>query len=195
MDQRGIFRKKTMDRISGPEQMNDYIRVSNPAAWMVLAALCILAAAVIVWGFTGRLATTVSAVGVVQNPEGTERIYCYLSYEDASVLEMGDPARIVFRNLPEEEYGYLNGVIREIAATPLSYEEVASRFDYDWLTENLITNTYSVEVVIEPVPDPESENGYSWSGRNGGDAVIINNTLADVTFVTDEVRPVDFLLD
>ena len=37
-----IFRKKSLDRISSPEQLNDYIRVSTPSVWMVLFAIIIL---------------------------------------------------------------------------------------------------------------------------------------------------------
>lgn len=32
-----LFRKKTLDHLSSPEQLTDYIRVSNPAMWMVLS--------------------------------------------------------------------------------------------------------------------------------------------------------------
>lgn len=39
-----IFRKKSLDRISSPEQLNDYIRVANPGIWMILAAVIILLA-------------------------------------------------------------------------------------------------------------------------------------------------------
>ena len=37
-----IFRKKSLDRISSPEQLNDYLRVANPGIWMSLAAVIIL---------------------------------------------------------------------------------------------------------------------------------------------------------
>ena len=37
-----IFRKKSMDKISSPEQLNDYVRVSNPGIWMILFAVIIL---------------------------------------------------------------------------------------------------------------------------------------------------------
>ena len=33
-----IFRKKSLDRISSPEQLNDYIRMANPGIWMILTA-------------------------------------------------------------------------------------------------------------------------------------------------------------
>ena len=41
-----IFRQKSMEKISSPEQMNDYIRVSNPSVWMILAAVIVLLAGV-----------------------------------------------------------------------------------------------------------------------------------------------------
>ena len=39
-----LFRKKSMDRVSSPEQLNDYIRVTSPGLWLVLAAVVILLA-------------------------------------------------------------------------------------------------------------------------------------------------------
>ena len=37
-----IFRKKSLDRISSPEQLNDSIRVAHPGIWMILAAVIML---------------------------------------------------------------------------------------------------------------------------------------------------------
>ena len=34
-----LFRKKSVERVSSPEQLNDYIRVANPSVWMILAAI------------------------------------------------------------------------------------------------------------------------------------------------------------
>ncbi|HAG12584.1 MAG TPA: NHLP bacteriocin system secretion protein, partial [Ruminococcus sp.] len=34
-----VFRKKSLDRISSPEQLTDYLRVTNPGIWVVLAAV------------------------------------------------------------------------------------------------------------------------------------------------------------
>ena len=59
-----IFREKSLERISSPEQMNDYIRVSSPSVWMVLAAVIVLLAGVCVWGVFGHLDTAVQTVGV-----------------------------------------------------------------------------------------------------------------------------------
>ena len=60
----GLFRKKSMDKISSPEQLNDYIRVSNPGVWMILACIIILLIGMCVWGVFGRLETTMKAAAV-----------------------------------------------------------------------------------------------------------------------------------
>ena len=41
-----LFRKNSVEHISSPEQLNDYLRVTSPAIWVVLIAVIILLAGV-----------------------------------------------------------------------------------------------------------------------------------------------------
>mgnify|MGYP007122110349 CR=1 FL=1 len=41
-EKNSIFRKKSLDRIESPEQLNDYIRVTSPGIWIFLAAAIVL---------------------------------------------------------------------------------------------------------------------------------------------------------
>ena len=59
-----LFRKKSLDRISSPEQLNEYIRVSTPSVWMLLTAIVVLLAGVCVWGVFGRMESTLSVAAV-----------------------------------------------------------------------------------------------------------------------------------
>lgn len=59
-----VFRQKSIEKISSPEQMNDYIRVSNPSVWIILAAVIVLLAGVFVWGLFGRLDSAFQTGGV-----------------------------------------------------------------------------------------------------------------------------------
>lgn len=52
-----IFRKKSIDKMSSPEQLNDYIKVTNPGVWTILAAIAILLVGICVWGIFGKLET------------------------------------------------------------------------------------------------------------------------------------------
>ena len=51
----GVFREKSLERISEPEQLHDYIRVTSPGVWLVLIAVIVLLAGVMVWGVFGKL--------------------------------------------------------------------------------------------------------------------------------------------
>ena len=46
-----IFREKSLKRISSPEQLNDYIKVSQPSVWIALAAAAAFVVAVLIWSF------------------------------------------------------------------------------------------------------------------------------------------------
>lgn len=50
-----IFRQKSIDRVSSPEKLDDYIRVTTPSVWIALAAILILLVGTIVWGTLGEV--------------------------------------------------------------------------------------------------------------------------------------------
>ena len=52
---KSVFREKSMERVSSPEQLNDYIRVTTPSVWLVLLALVILLAGILAWSIFGRV--------------------------------------------------------------------------------------------------------------------------------------------
>ena len=45
-----IFRKKSLDKMKEPDELNDYIRISEPGIWIFLVALLILLVTVCIWG-------------------------------------------------------------------------------------------------------------------------------------------------
>lgn len=80
-----IFRTSSLDMVSSPEQLNDYIKVSRPGVWLVLAAVIVLIIGGCVWGIFGTITTTRDVVTVVQGGEAT----CYVSIEDAKNITPG----------------------------------------------------------------------------------------------------------
>ncbi len=46
---RQLFRKESVERVSSPEQLSDYLHVTSPAVWVVLAAVILLVASLFVW--------------------------------------------------------------------------------------------------------------------------------------------------
>ena len=44
-----IFREKSLERLSAPEELNDHLHVTNPAIWVVLAAVVLVLSGLLIW--------------------------------------------------------------------------------------------------------------------------------------------------
>ena len=64
---KNLFRKKSLESISSPEQLTDYLRVTNPGIWAVLLAVFFLLAGLFAWAAAGTLETSVKAKAVVED--------------------------------------------------------------------------------------------------------------------------------
>ncbi len=53
-----LFRQKSIDRISSPEELHDYMRVTSPRLWMILGAVAVLLIGFIVYAATTRMEST-----------------------------------------------------------------------------------------------------------------------------------------
>ena len=62
-----LFRKKAMARISSPEDLTGYLRVTSPGMWIILASVIALLVGMFAWSAVGTLETTVDATAVVQD--------------------------------------------------------------------------------------------------------------------------------
>ncbi len=65
MGERDVFRKKSLERLASPEQLDQLMRVTDSRAWLMLVATGVLLAVVVVWSVYGRVATTVSGRGML----------------------------------------------------------------------------------------------------------------------------------
>jgi hypothetical protein len=79
-EQKTIFRKKTLERISSPDQLTDYLCVTNPKIWVILAAIIALLVGLLAWGTIGTLETSAKVKVIVEEhmaqviPLGSERL-------------------------------------------------------------------------------------------------------------------------
>ena len=60
-----IFRKKTLDRLSSPDQLDVLLRVTTPRGWLALLALGLIVSGALVWGFYGVIPTKVGGNGIM----------------------------------------------------------------------------------------------------------------------------------
>ncbi len=62
-----IYREKSLKYISSPEQLNDYLKVTKPAVWAVLAAVVLLLVGLLVWSSFAYIASSVNGVAEVDD--------------------------------------------------------------------------------------------------------------------------------
>jgi len=164
-----IFRKASLDSISSPEQLNDYIKVSNPSIWIVLMAMFILLAVLVVWSITGSLPTSVHAKGVINGGKALG----YVGISEAGSIKAGQAVKVQAVN----QNTTVNGHIDSLGAVPLSGAEIAADLKSDYLAQALAPQGFAVKIEIA-LDSPD----------------IPDKTLVNINVVTDTVRPIDFLV-
>ena len=145
-----VFRQKSLERIASPEQLNDYIKVSNPGIWMLLAAVIALLAGVCVWGIFGHMDTTLTAAAVAEDGA----VICYVKEADAPSLYSGMQVHI----------GDTECTVQEIAPGPVSAAGSLDAYglyvgglqEGEWvypvsLSGSLPDGTYTARIVVESI--------------------------------------------
>lgn len=130
------FRKESLERAKSPDQLDDYIRVSNPGVWMVLGAVVLLLLAGLVWACCGRLVDTMPTVLVVQDGRAT----CYVAEDEVGQVAAGDAVGA----------DGASGTVASIGQTPLSPDSLAAQLDeYAAYRVSATGWMYPVEVDID----------------------------------------------
>lgn len=65
-----IFRKKSIDRLSSPEQLDTLITVTSSRTWMTLICIGIVLACVVLWSVFGRIPIKVDTSGILISSGG-----------------------------------------------------------------------------------------------------------------------------
>lgn len=148
-----LFREKSIERVSSPEQLNDYIRVTNPGVWMILAGIILVLAGICVWGIFGRLESYVTVAAITEE----NRTICYVKETDIAQVSPNMPVR-----LGSSEY-----TIREISFHPVQVDEsfptylchVGDLSDGEWVYEVGLSGTvgedggiFQADIITESIP-------------------------------------------
>ncbi|GHU49222.1 hypothetical protein FACS1894127_1940 [Clostridia bacterium] len=73
-EEKSMFRKVSLDRLSSPEQLDKIITVVSPVGWAAIIALALLIVASLAWGYFGIISNKVSGSGVIMYSDGIVKI-------------------------------------------------------------------------------------------------------------------------
>ena len=125
-----IFREESLENVSAPEQLTDYLRIANPSSWLVLLALILLFSGLVVWSSMGKLETVAGGTAVVS--DGTAQII--VTDTGGGEIEKGMIVHIAsektgISSVETDEYG------RVIAYAPTHLRN--GFYDVDIITESI----------------------------------------------------------
>lgn len=99
-------------KLSSPDQLNNYIRVTSPGTWIVLAAILVLLAGLFFWLFTGQLEVS-THTQIFTNGSNS---YAFLPREQLHGIKPGLPARI--------ENSRISGTVTQISTKPSHFTDI-----------------------------------------------------------------------
>ena len=186
-----IFRKSALDRISSPEQLNEYMKVAGPGVWCIMAGLAVTFAAFIVWGLLGSIPETVDISGTTLiRGDGAMAVYSFLPIDETRALSEGMSVRISPDYAPREQYGYIIGKIKSISRSASTADMIRCQFgsDAEFLT---LPSGNLIEVVIEF--ETAADGSPRWSKTRGASIDVLAGSTCLMTVITEERRPIDLM--
>ena len=122
-----LFREKSLETIETPESLNDYLRVTSPGVWLVLAAVIVLLVGGILWSVLGRIDTKRQAAVVTSDGK---TICCVLfeSFDELETIVEQKSIDIGGKSyplaLPEDgsvELGFVEEFVTDESRLPMTY--------------------------------------------------------------------------
>lgn len=91
MQERPIFRKRALERLSSPEQLEQLVPVTTARGWVALLGIAALLGGVTAWGLLGSVPSKVAASGILVGASGIVAVRTQGAGQVSAVhLEVGD---------------------------------------------------------------------------------------------------------
>lgn len=83
--QKSLFSKKALDKLQTPEELDTTLILSGTSNWLIIVGLLLITFSLLLWGFFGRISTTVNGEGIIMIPGGITRV---MSMESGQIKEL-----------------------------------------------------------------------------------------------------------
>ncbi|MDR1627703.1 MAG: hypothetical protein LBR79_02910 [Oscillospiraceae bacterium] len=175
----GLFRKSSLDRISSPEQLNEYIKITNPSLIGILIAIFTILIAGCIWIFTSRIPQSIDLIGIATTSyrDNSQKVYCYVPISTAKRLKQGMKVQISPDYAPREEYGYVEGKILFVGEDIIDAIYLRNKFENPDIVAPVLPNGNFVEVEL---------NLGNWSNEKGKEIIISDGSTCLVTAVISQ---------
>lgn len=152
-----IFRETALTKMSSVDDLDRYLKVTNPSAWVLVGAIAALLVAAIIWGFTAALPIQKTTTGILKDGQ----VVCFLPLDDEARATTSTAVTVA---------GHDTHIV-SIDYDPYSQREVAERTNNDFIASQSDAQwSYMLTIAA---PD-------QLSTREEGDDVPIEFTMKEV---------------
>lgn len=133
-------------RITTPDELDHYIKVTNPSAWVTVLAMFLLVGSIAVWAIVAVVPVTVNTTGIVlqDSDASVPVVVCWVDKEAADRIgDFGVRASI--------DGAEAKGA--SVDRAPMSASEVVKFLGSDFYAESIDLADWNYPVVIEPSSD------------------------------------------
>ncbi len=176
-----LFDKSAMSRISSADELDHYVKVTNPSAWVILIAALLLTGGILVWAFVADVPVTKNTTGaLIESTQSTNPVVmCVVDKSTADKIEKkGARANI-------------NGVETknvQVNSTPASSAEINNFFGSEFYTEALKLSDWNYMVTIALDREPDHSDYMV-------DTDVGMSYLVPVSLTVSETQPINILLN
>lgn len=121
-------------------------------------------------------------------------IYGFFPIEKGKRVIEGTKVQISLSTVDTQEYGYMEGTVKEVSAFAVSKDSIAKLIHNKELVDYLTTGAIAVfQVLIDPKIDPTIDN-YYWTSGKTPPVAISTGTVCTIQAIIKEIRPIYFIL-
>ena len=160
-----FFSRQAVDRLQSPEDMEKYLRVSTPDAWVMIIACAVLLCGFLSWAVFGSIGEKIPLQGV----------FC----RDEYVIVFADP--MTASRIDKTSTAYIQGntyPVDYVIDRALTEAETIDAFDISQMTATLLrkdNREYAIRIVTGKLDIPPDK-------------------IIDVTITVDQRTPLDYVM-
>ena len=201
-----IYRKKLMERISSPEQLDEMIVITSPSYWLAILGGAVIIVAALIWSVFGSIPISMETTGIFvsaqisdQQTEGSQsiggqQVICYVPINSGKKIVPGMETIVCPTTVSQQEYGNMMGKVVAVDPYVTSYEDIVSTLGSESLAQMFSQNGPVVAVTCELRTDATTASGFWWSNSNGAEVVLAEGTIITADIILEEKSPISMLL-
>ncbi|MBQ7372606.1 MAG: hypothetical protein IJW67_12140 [Blautia sp.] len=161
------------------QEKAQYLNLCRPSELILAAALLIMLAGIVIWGFTGEIPQVIRTRGSWHEEEGL--FYCAFRPDKLEGVREGSKANVRFAN-----GSALICHVAEISPEPVSYEEAAAELSSVWRLQTLWSDSETVyKYVLKLSPETKAASSGGWK----------DGTIVSAAVIVDEVKPITYIFN